>query len=73
MHRDARKMNAASQCVRESTPGGDALVEDLAGFGIVVDAVDRGTDERQVHIRVGVEVLGETTQHARHVFQSSPS
>jgi len=66
-------MNAASHGVREVAPGVDAFVEDLAGFGIVVDAVDRGADERQVHLRVGVDVFGEPTQHTGHVLHVIPA
>jgi hypothetical protein len=73
VHRDAREMNAASHRVGQLTPGADALVEDLAGFGIVRDAVNGRTDKRKVHIRAGVEVFGEAVQHASHILHAIPA
>jgi hypothetical protein len=72
VHRHAREVDAGTQGLGQIEPGAHAVVEHWAGFGVVVDAVDRGPDKREVGVAIG-EVLREAAEHARHVLDSVPT
>ncbi len=58
VHRDAREVDAGTHRLGKVAPGPHAFVEHRAGFGVVVDAVHGGPDEREVRI-AAVDVIGE--------------